>query len=365
MWLLVLIATVALTTYYLLGRLQERRTEQRYGRQYGTKPPVKLNDIRPPEGGNYQKETMKAHEERQMLELLKSRHEAGGYTFQANTLGGRIYNTSEPENIKAVLATKFEDYYLGYRLKAVGPFLGKGNFTTDGKEWEFSRALVRPNFVKSQVSDLALFEKHVQQLLGRIPKDGATIDMQALFNLLTFDISSEFVFGESVRSLTAPKDSEQARFVEAFDYASHQTVRRLGMGPWLFMYSNKEFKKACKTVHNFADKLINNAKAQRDQGKIQRRDDGEEKEQYIFIQALIRSVSAQGRLRSELLNILQAGRDTTSALLAHVFWTFARRPDVWAKVEAEVKQLDGKAPTYEQLKSMQYLRWTINESESA
>lgn len=120
-----------------------------------------------------------------MLELIQERHEAAGYTYQTQTLGSLVINTSEPENIKAILATSFEDYSLGFRQAALGPLLGKGVFTTDFKDWEISRALVRPNFIKAQVSDLSLFEKHINTLLAHIPKDGSTINLQDLFSKLT------------------------------------------------------------------------------------------------------------------------------------------------------------------------------------
>jgi hypothetical protein len=35
--------------------------------------------------------------------------------------------------------------------------------------------LIRPQFIKDRVSDLAIFEKHVQILIGLIPKDGQEV----------------------------------------------------------------------------------------------------------------------------------------------------------------------------------------------
>lgn len=180
MWPFFIIA-IPLTFTYFIRQLGRWLTYRRYEREYDTKPPVKLIDVAPPQGGSNYKETMQAFKEHRLLELIKKRHEAGGYTFQSKTLTSHVIGTSEPENIKTILATKFEDYSLGFRLAALGPLLGRGIFTTDFKEWEASRALVRPNFVKAQISNLSLFEKHVKQLLAHIPEDGSTIDLQDLF----------------------------------------------------------------------------------------------------------------------------------------------------------------------------------------
>ena len=44
--------------------------------------------------------------------------------------------TTEPENLKSVLASNFRSYSLATDRKLLlRPFLGEGIFTTDGKEW--------------------------------------------------------------------------------------------------------------------------------------------------------------------------------------------------------------------------------------
>ena len=193
MWpLFIIIVIIPLAFLYLLRRI-ERWLKSRRLREYGTKPPVKLIDIAPPQGGSYYRETMQAFAEHRYLELIRARHEVGGYTFQTQTLVSRVINTSELENIKTILVTNFEHYSLGFRLAALGALLGNGIFTSDSKEWENSRALIRPNLVKAHVSDLSLFEKHIEQLLAQIPKDGSTVDLQDLFFRLSCMYSLRYI----------------------------------------------------------------------------------------------------------------------------------------------------------------------------
>ena len=169
-----------------------------------------------------------------------------------------------------------------------------------------------------------------------------------------------------MHSFTAAENSPQTRFVAAFDYASGQLLRWLQLGSFLFLYHDKHFKKACKTVHSFVDNIIAKAMTDREIRAIKMDEKNEGKKSYHnFLEGLLNSTSNPKRLRSELLNILQAGRDTTAGLLGHVFYILARRKDVWAKLEAEVEQLHGRVPTYEQLKNMGYLRCILNESESS
>jgi cytochrome P450 len=59
---------------------------------------------------------------------------------------------------------------------------------------------------------------------------------------------------------------------------------------------------------------------------------------------------------------LLAGRDTTASLLTNLWFVLAKRPDVWARLQADVAQLGGEKPTFEQLRDLKYLRALMNES---
>lgn len=107
-------------------------------------------------------------------------HHEYGNTFKMR-LGRTLVQTIEPKNVQAILAHKFKDFELGSRNDALRPLLGEGIFASDGTVWEQSRALLRPNFVRNQISDIAVYEKHVSQLIKSIPADGSTVDLQDLF----------------------------------------------------------------------------------------------------------------------------------------------------------------------------------------
>ena len=67
-------------------------------------------------------------------------------------------------------------------------------------------------------------------------------------------------------------------------------------------------------------------------------------------------------VRSELLNVLLAGRDTTAGLLANTWHVLSKRPDIFAKLKAEVDTLNGGRPNYATIKELKYLRYLLNES---
>lgn len=114
--------------------------------------------------------------------LLFTRAPAESRTIELTMARQRYIFTADPENVKAILATQFEEYGKGERFhNAWKDFLGDSIFTTDGEQWKKSRNLIRPQFIKSRVSDLDIFEKHVNILIGQISGQGQGVDLSALF----------------------------------------------------------------------------------------------------------------------------------------------------------------------------------------
>ena len=110
----------------------------------------------------------------------------------------------------------------------------------------------------------------------------------------------------------------------------------------------------------FVDKLVENAITHREA-----RNSEAEKHptsRYVFLHELVSQTTDKIKIRSELLNILLAGRDTTASLLSNVWFELSNRPDVWRRLQREVDLLDGELPTFEKLRDMRYLRAVLNES---
>lgn len=223
--------------------------------------------------------------------------------------------------------------------------------------------MLRPNFVRSQVGDVVTFEKHVSHLIRKLPKDGSTVNLADFFFRLTMDSATEFLFGESTDSLSS--DSEGG-FSGAFNRGQETIAMRSRFGIWVkllpFLFDLKGFERDQKFVHDFVDYYVNKGITKRDQLRVQKQKDEEKSERYIFIDELVSQTDDRVLIRSELLNILLAGRDTTASLLTNVFWILSKRPDIWTKLQAEVATLDGAHPTFEQLKDLKYLRALLNES---
>ena len=306
-------------------------------------------------------ENTKAYKEHGLLDLIRGRSLRNGHTIRARILTTDIYVTAEPKNLKTMLALNFKDWSLPDRRKAAFiPVIGAGIFTTDGHAWQHSRELLRPNFVRSQVGDLDTFETHVDHLIQAIPRDGSTIDIEEYFFRLTIDSATEFLFGESTNVLAPGSSSEAARsFAKSWTKSQEIMSLKIRHGTIYSWIYGAKFWTDVKYVHDFIDRYVQSAS---DHSKNIHREKVDLKaERYVFSHELAKATDDPQQIRSELLNILIAGRDTTASLLSNVWFVLAQRPDVWKKLRDEVDLLNGEKPTSAQIKDMKYLRMVLNE----
>lgn len=277
--------------------------------------------------------------------ILAYQHERSlkyGPTFDMYLVKDRFINTTDPENIKTVLALRFKDYGLGLRKGSMHHLLGDGIFCSDGDRWHASRNLIRPNFVREQVADIDAFERHFQILLSLIPRHGDTVDLQDLFFRLTIDTATEFLFGQSVKSLEAAREGRgsDSEFAEAFNYAQKDCLARFRLRQLAFLRRDSKADWAVRFVHDFVDGIVDKTLRQQHARDLEKTGD-DSPAKYVFLQELAKATADRKVLRDELLNVLLAGRDTTASLLSNFFFVLAKRPDVWAKLRTEVATLNG------------------------
>lgn len=155
------------------------------------------------------------------LEYWKDTYTQNGtkWTTESRIFNMRIVFTTDPDNIKAMLATQFSDFGKGEPFhEEWSDFLGDSIFTTDGSQWHDSRHLIRPQFTRDRVSDLHCFESHMQTLMKAIDNGGALdgehqkveagagsgriIDISDLFFRYTLDVTTDFLLGKDTKSLT-------------------------------------------------------------------------------------------------------------------------------------------------------------------
>lgn len=279
------------------------------------------------------------------------------------TLGSTAIYTIEPKNLQAIFATDFSSWGVQpMRLFAFEPFIGRGIMVADGAFWEQSRALIKPTFTRAQIADLRLtaYSAHVKKLIGLLPEDGSTVDLQPFFSRLALDSSTDFLFGQPVGSLSPHSISTDAKsFLEAYDYGQMVVGKRFHLPKWNFLTWDKKFWDSCNIAQEFVDDYI--AQGRRicehsEKGNVA-------PERYILAHEMIKETRDHNDIRNQLLNIFLPAHDATGVALTNVFFNLARNPSCYAKLRQEIVDAGEQAAwTFERLKSLKYLQYVINET---
>jgi len=362
-WKLIIVSAALLVsftyTYALIKRFYVRR---QFAHDHGCQPVASSLSIDPFLGLDTIPGTIRAFRQHKLLESSHERFRVYGNTLTVKELHRSAILTVEPENIKTILSLKFKDYGISHRLEPFKPLLGKGIFDTDGDHWAASRALIRPSFTRDQVADLTSLESLFQDLLILLPRDGKTVvDLQDLFFSYTIDSATEFLFGQSVGTLK--KSEPELGFAEAFQYAQKAVIMRGMLGFFNMFYRDRKAERCNRICREFAQHFVEEAfqTVAAENGIKDDQKAGFNRQKHIFSHELASRTSDKNRVLDELMNVLLAGRDTTASLLSNMFFMLAKNPAIWDKIRREVAGLEGRPPTYEELRSLRYVRCCMNE----
>lgn len=290
-------------------------------------------------------------------------------TIRYSTLWGPpTISTIEPDNLKTILSTKYKDYNIDHNRKAaLQSVIGEGIFSTDGQAWQKSHDMLKPTFLRAKIDDPTFLETHADDLMKACLAGGDNvIDLQSLFSSATLDVITEFLFGESARTLDPEKRksnnggrTETEKFYDAFSYI----VRSFNgadskYGIFSFFLPDFGFKKNKKIMYAYVDSVIEDAISKEKSSDT--KDDSHQRE--TLLSDIVKSTQDRPRLRAEFLNVLLAGRDTTESFLSSLFFTLSQRPDIFRKLQHEIDSSGiPLTPSFSQLKSLPYLRATLNE----
>jgi len=138
-------AIALLVSYYLYSQATRLIADSRFRRAHGCLPPKQYPQAERLIGLGLFLQRLKDGKNNNLLPRSIERFQNTGSTFSFALMGETMYSTIDPENVKAILATQFEDFDLGQRLVLWAPLAGAGIFTTDGAHWEVSNFIFNVN----------------------------------------------------------------------------------------------------------------------------------------------------------------------------------------------------------------------------
>ncbi|RFU30047.1 hypothetical protein B7463_g6277, partial [Scytalidium lignicola] len=301
--------------------------------------------------------------------------------------------TNSPANIQAILATKCNDFAFGAaRKENLLSFLGNGIFTAEGEAWSHYRAKLKPQFARSQVSDLESAQQHLNILWKALPAEDSDgwvggkqkgVDIMPFIFRFTMDVSTEFLFGTSVgsqshvislngdgaagaeASVNDERMKEDIEFAEAMTYAQEFISWRVRLQSLYWLANPKKFRDAEQTVKAYADKFVKMALEK----EVKKGGDVETggKEKFVLLDAMVAETRDPIELRDQVLQVLLAGRDTTSALLSWVFLLLAQHPPIFQHLRDQIISTFGPETsstplTFESLKACKPIQHVLFET---
>jgi cytochrome P450 len=302
----------------------------------------------------------------------------------------------DPANIQTVLSTRSVHWDISeHRTASWEPMLGYGIFTSRGEHWKYSRGLVRPQFAMDQINDFDLYERHVQQLFTVIDSHltyhdphserGWTrpFDLQPLFYNLTLDAMTEMLYGYSVHS-QMPSERVELPIVPGYESPDRENIgkhmdagkawieTRGALWKYRWLLPSRKFKEHCAAIHKYAEWFVQLRLLRGDQYLcgLQHQSGQADSDRFVLLHELAKVTQDPVELRSQTLNVLSAGRDTTAALLGWIVYFLARHPEVCRTLRREVLHYFGRyvpdQPTGIQFRevrdSLTYMNAVINES---
>ncbi|KAI4323547.1 hypothetical protein L6164_023143 [Bauhinia variegata] len=283
----------------------------------------------------------------------------------------RILITSDPMNVHHITSKNFCNYPKGPQFHENFGYLGQGIFTTDGDAWKNSKALLHSVF-KQQSFSLFL-EKVVREkleggllpLLAHVEKNGIQVDLQEVFNRLSFDNICSVVLGFDPHCLSIdfPLVVYEKAICDSEDAIFHRYVLPRSfwkLQGWLGIGKEKKMKKDSEIVDLLLYECIRH-KQRKEARKCSSSSMEEEEAQLDLLTAFIKEKEKNNQVdhkfvRDNALTMLAAGKSTITSGLTWFFWLVATHPLVEAKI---LEEMEEKLPRKEE-NQMVYGIWQVS-----
>lgn len=169
-----------------------------------------------------------------------------------------------------------------------------------------------------------------------------------------------------VKPKNVDKSRDASAFAFSFDRAQMTLATRNRFEELYYLVQNRQLRTDSKICHDYIDYFVRRALKNGQEKSLEEGKAGTAKK-YIFLDALAAHTQDPIELRSSLLNILLAGRDTTASLLGWLMICLSHDSARYQKLRSIIIDEFGtydepKEITFAKLKSCKYLQQCINET---
>ena len=253
------------------------------------------------------------------------------------------YLVNNPDYIKHILLTNNSNYKKGIGFERVKMLLGNGLIVSDGDFWRQQRRMIQPSFQKSNIALLsgAMCDSNMSLLKEWELKadSGEVINLTEDMSHLALDIILHAIFSQDVE-----------RIVELNG----------GENPFLFFASDATRDLSVVLKFRALSKLIAEIISIRRHDQIDRQDF-----LGMFMAARDKDTGESmpdKALIDEVTTMIVAGHETAATTLNWTWYLLSQNPKVEQTLHSEVDQLQLRAPSFEDLAKLEYIRQTLEET---
>jgi len=269
----------------------------------------------------------------------------GDYVRIPTVPGYDVYFLADPAAIEHVLVKNHKNYRKAEFL--TGPIrlvIGNGLFTSEGDFWLRQRRLSQPAFLRGAVVRLAApMTSAVDGLIQtwETAPDGRSVDMVTEMTRLVLHIAAATLFGADVGPDADAIGTGQRAI---FDLVRHKMDNPLTAPLWVPTRRNRAFRSTKGLLDALVLRLI----------ESRRRSGPAANDLLDLLLAAREEESGTGmsdqQLKDEVITLLFAGLDTTTASISWAWHLLARHQDIQESLHDQVAAyLAGRTPTAEDL----------------
>ncbi|KAL7144098.1 hypothetical protein ABFS83_08G236000 [Erythranthe nasuta] len=300
-------------------------------------------------------------------EILR-RTRRGTFHFKGPWFSGmEILGTVNPANVHYIMSANFHNFPKGPKFREIFDVLGDGIFNSDADLWRHQRRAARGFLSHRRFHRFLVKISRDKVATGLVPvlemasEKNQVLDFQDIFQRLTFDTTCALVTGFDPGCLSV--DLPEVPFSKAMDdveeaiFMRHVLPEKIWkMLRWLRVGSERKMSDGSKILDDVIGKYISKKRDElRDKEKKKKFIEEDENEDgdgddlltsYInggdsISQTLdpIQTADEDKFLRDTILNLMIAGRDTTSSALTWFTWLVSTHQEVERKILEELKSV--------------------------
>ncbi|GIH04899.1 cytochrome P450 [Rhizocola hellebori] len=264
-----------------------------------------------------------------------------------------VHWVNNPDLVRQVLASgSFTRGAQGDKLRIV---IGSGLVTIDGDLHRRHRRLMQPAFHRARIAGYVETMRELTTEMTQRWRDGERIEADREFAELTLRVVGKTLFSTH---LAGDLVDEVVRSIPLMLRGVGRRIRDpIGLRGKLPTPANREFDSAIRRLRKVVDRIIAEYRAGGD-------DHGDVASMLLLAhdEETGEGLSNQ-EISDEVLTLLTAGTETTANILAWAMHHLAERPEVEARLHAEVEAVLGdRAVTAEDLASLRYLHAIVMEA---